>query len=169
MAGHVAAFNLPGYEGAYRRLSSASVNAQDWAGAHRAMARSFRQPERLALLSITASAGDAQPRPRGAAPGLQKARAAITDSLSLLRSGEEQENLVGVYDEMLVDKSGRMAKVRRPNRTATVLTRRAFVRHDQHARATTSHCVSPPPLQFGLSRLGRACRIIYLTLRSSIS
>jgi len=79
------------------------------------------------VLGIVASAGDTQPRQRRAPPRLQKARAAITDSLSLLRSGEEQENLVGVYDEMMVDKSGRMAKVRgRPNRTAAVLTRHAW-------------------------------------------
>jgi len=130
MAGHAAAFTVPGHEGAaHRRLSSASVNGQNWAGAHRrAAARSFRQPERVAVLGIVASAGDRQPRPRGpAAPRLQKARAAITDSLSLLRSGEEQEDLVGVYDEMLVDKSGRMAKVSgRPNRMAAVLTRHAW-------------------------------------------
>ena len=120
MAGHVAAFSVPSYEGAYRRLSSVSVNGQNWAGAHhRATARSFHQPERAAVIGIMASTGDSQLKPRGAAPSLQKARAAITDSLSLLRSSESQEDLVGVYDEMMIDKTGRMAKVRASRQDAT--------------------------------------------------
>lgn len=111
-AGHVAAFNIPGFEGSYRRFSSVAVSGQNWAGAHRATARSFQQPKRIAVLGIMASSEQSQPRSRHAAR-MQKARAALTDGLPLLRSSEQQEDLVGVYDEMMVDKSGRMAKVQR--------------------------------------------------------
>ena len=110
---HAAAFNIPGYEGTHRRLSSLSVSSQNWAGAQRATARSFHQPERIAVLGSMGSSGQFQPRSRHAAR-MQTALAAltdITDSLPLLRSSEQQEDLVGVYDEMLVDKTGRMAKV----------------------------------------------------------
>ena len=56
-----------------------------------------------------AGSEQSQPRSRHAAR-MQKARAAITDSL-LLRSNEQQEDLVGIYDEMQIDASGAMAKV----------------------------------------------------------
>ena len=126
MVGHVAAFNVPGYEGCYRRLSASSVNSPNLAGALRPMARSFQQPERIAVVGVMASSGQqSQPRSRHAA-GIQKARAAITDSLSLLRSSEQQEDLVGVYDEMMIDKTGRMAKVTRALGSPCMLTGQAY-------------------------------------------
>ena len=102
-----------------------------YAGAHWASARSFPQPERIVGLRVMAGSGQSQPRSRHAAR-MQQARAAITDSL-LLRSNEQQEELVGVYDEMQIDVSGAMAKVR-PTMYASKLG---------HA----SSCLMPCPLR----------------------
>ena len=83
------------------------------AGAHWATAKSFHQPDRIVSLRVMAGSGQSQPRSRHAAR-MQNARAAITDSL-LLRSNEQQEELVGTYDEMQIDSEGTMAKVRPSN------------------------------------------------------